>query len=312
MRILAFSKNNEVKGIPIYHELNDMHIAVGSALRSSNPVFHCFDMSEMNNTLHSLSSYRTGFFTLALSFGSDDFNITINDTQFTNLKHFLICVAPGQISGFQKTGAWSGFCTFFKAEFVQHKNEINFLEDFPFFNLREINIFPVTDEQFKFLSQNFRQILHEQLTASPFHTKVIANVFQAVLWQVRRIYENAGEKRCSDKAGMIIASKFQYLVNQLFISKVFVEQYADMLNISPNHLSQTIKEVTGKTAKNIISQRRVEEAKYLLKYTNNDIATISHHLQFSEPTHFNKFFKKECGNTPLSYRKIFRLPVSDL
>lgn len=304
MRILVLDKSNEVKGIPVYQELNDMHIATGSALRSPSPVFHCFHMDEMNRGMHSLPAYRTGFFTVALSFGSDDFNITINDTPFTDLKHFLVCIAPGQISGFQKTGAWSGFCTFFKAEFIQYKSEINLLEEFPFFNIRETNVFPVTGEQFRFLSGIFEQILYEQSTGSLFHGEVITSLFQAILWQVRRIYENIGEKRSSNKAGMIIASKFQYLVNQSFISKVFVEQYASMLNVTPNHLSQTIKEVTGKTAKNFITQRRMEEAKYLLKYTNNDIAAISHHLQFSEPTHFNKFFKKAYGLTPLAYRKL--------
>jgi AraC family transcriptional regulator, transcriptional activator of pobA len=77
-----------------------------------------------------------------------------------------------------------------------------------------------------------------------------------------------------------------------------------MLNITANHLSQTIKETTGNTAKSFITKRRLEEAKYLLSYTNNDVAEISFHLHFSEPTHFSKFFKKETNQSPIEFRSL--------
>ncbi len=57
------------------------------------------------------------------------------------------------------------------------------------------------------------------------------------------------------------------LVNVHFREKIAVEDYADLLNISPNHLSQTIKKTIGKTTKSIINQRRLNEAKYLSRYT---------------------------------------------
>ncbi|WP_375303716.1 helix-turn-helix domain-containing protein [Niastella sp. OAS944] len=49
-----------------------------------------------------------------------------------------------------------------------------------------------------------------------------------------------------------------------------------------------------------------DEAKYLLKYTHEYISTISYKLHFSEPTHFNKFFKKASGLTPMDYRRLNR------
>ncbi len=82
-----------------------------------------------------------------------------------------------------------------------------------------------------------------------------------------------------------------------------MEQTNDLtVNLTPNHLSQTIKEVTGKTAKSYIVKRRLEESTYLLKYSNDDIAEIAFHLNFSGPTHFTKFFKKETGKTPIEFR----------
>lgn len=295
-----------MKGIPVYHEINQIHQVTGSPLRTHNGAFHCFNIADVNAGMQSMRPYRSGFFTLAISFGSENFNININDHAFGNLERYLICVAPGQLTSFEKDGEWAGFCTFFKAEFMQYKSELNFLDDYPFFNISETNIFPVDDRQFESLSLYYRYIMLEQHNGGPYHTEVIRSSFQAVLWQVRRIYENTRVKRPSDKAALIIASKFQYLVNQYFSTTVLVEDYAELLHITPNHLSQTIKDATGKTAKSIISQRRLDEAKFLLRYTDEEISSIAYNLHFSEPTHFNRFFKKELGCTPLSFRKLKR------
>lgn len=289
--------------IPIYRHLNELHEATGSSLRTENDVFHCFRMSDLKMDVSSLPAFRSDFFTLALSYGSKNFTVTINGIEHTNLKYFLICIPPGQISSFRKEGNWEGFCTFFKAEFVQFQSEVNFLESYPFFDIKQINIFPVTEEQYKNFSLNYLQILEEQQYSPAYHVEIIRSLFLAVLWQVRRIFETTAAKNTAESAGFIIASKFQYLVNENFVHKVLVEQYAELLNISANHLTQTIKKTTGKTAKSIISQRRAEEAKYLLRYANEDIASISHYLGFSEPAHFNNFFKRETGFTPLSFRK---------
>ena len=295
-----------MKGIPIYREINDVHKITGSPLRSANPLFHCFNMADVNNIASSLPPYRSDFFSLALSFGSKKFSITINDREFNNLEKCIICVAPGQISNYRKEGDWSGFCTFFKSEFIQYKSEMNFLKDYPFFNIQETNLFPVNEDQFESMKLNYRQILLEQENGAPYGLEIIRSAFQAILWQVRRIYEGLETKKITEKANVVMASQFQYLVNRNFIAKTLVVDYAEMLNITPNHLSQTIKEATGKTAKSIITQRRVEEAKFLLRHTNNEIAEISHHLSFSEPTHFNKFFKKESQCTPVEFRRSYK------
>lgn len=135
MLIFGVSDLFTVKGIPIYHELNEIHEVTGSLLRSRNPAFYCFDMADISIDMRSLLPYRSDFFIIALNFGSRNFSININDHRFDDLKRSLICVAPGQITSFQKNGEWAGYCTFFKAEFMQYKSGLNFLEDHPFFNI---------------------------------------------------------------------------------------------------------------------------------------------------------------------------------
>lgn len=293
-----------MKGIPLYHEINQLHELTGSPLRTHNPLFHCFDMSLTNSLpVSELPPHRVSFYTLALNFGTQQLSYTLNEKTFHNQSSFLLCVAPGQVAHWQKRGDWFGFCTFFKSEFLNFNSQVNFLQQYPFFNINETNLIAVNEQHFKTLSVYFQQIISEQHSQSAFSSEVIRSALQAVLWQTRRIYEEQKHLDSETKASAAIAAQFQHLVNEFFLEATSVEEYADRLNITANHLSQTIKDATGVTAKSIITKRRLEEAKYLLKYTDNDVAEIAYHLGFNEPTHFTKFFKKETDITPVQFRE---------
>lgn len=290
-------------GIPLYHEINQLHELTGASIRTSNPLFHCFDMAETNDIrVRETQPHRTSFYMLALNFGTKDLYYTLNGTSFDNPANFFLCVAPGHIAKWQKNGDWFGYCTFFKTEFLQFNSSINFLQQYPFFNINETNLLPVTKDSFELASALFKQIIIEQQANTSFSQEIIRANFQSILWQVRRVYENQKPVSPAQKAGASIAAQFQYYVNEYFLEKTSVDEYADLLNISSNHLSQTISDVTGKTAKSIISERRLNEAKYLLIYTNLDISEIAFHLNFTEPTYFTKFFKKETTLTPNQFR----------
>jgi AraC family transcriptional regulator, transcriptional activator of pobA len=289
--------------IPLYSTINDLHQLTGSPLRTSNPLFHCFDMSLTNNlSVTELPPHRVDFYTLALNTETQNLDYTLNNTTFHNPKNFLLCVAPGQVATWQKKGDWFGYCTFFKAGFLQFNSSVNFLQQYPFFNISETNLLSLNKTQLADMAVYFQQILAEQQSNSSFSTEIIRAAFQAILWQTRRMYEEQKQIMPAQKANDIITAQFQFLVNTHFLEKIAVEEYAQLLNITANHLSQTIKNTTGKTAKSFITKRRIDEAMYVLQYTNNDIATIAFHLNFTEPTHFTKFFKKETGMTPNEFR----------
>ncbi len=292
-----------MKGIPTYNDINDLHKLTGSNLRTVNPQFHCFDMADANNiAVTETKPHRTTFYTLALNFGTKDLYYSLNNSSFEKPSNFFLCVAPGHIAKWEKKGEWFGYCTFFKSEFLQFHSSINFLQQYPFFNINETNLLPLNEDSFKIASSLFKQIITEQQSATSFSDEIIRSNFLSILWQVRRLYEQHRQTSPVQKAGASIAAQFQYLVNEHYIEKISVDEYAKLLNITPNHLTQTIKEVLGKTAKSIITERRLNEAKYLLSYTSHDVSEIAFHLNFTEPTHFTKFFKKETELTPVQFR----------
>ena len=80
--------------------------------------------------------------------------------------------------------------------------------------------------------------------------------------------------------------------------------YADKLCITAKHLSQVVKEVSGKTALEIIEDYVLTECKALLLSTTMSIQEISDELNFPSQSVFGKYFKRLTGLSPKAYRKV--------
>lgn len=85
-----------------------------------------------------------------------------------------------------------------------------------------------------------------------------------------------------------------------------VQFYADQLYITPGHLTKVLKEASGNTAREIIEEYVVLEARQLLMETSLSLAQIAEKLHFSDQSFFGKFFKKKMKVTPNAYRNSFK------
>ena len=80
-----------------------------------------------------------------------------------------------------------------------------------------------------------------------------------------------------------------------------IRDFANMLHIHPVHLTNTIKEVTGKSACDLFEERLVKLSKEMIATTPLSIGEIARQLTY-DPSNFVKFFKKYTGMTPKKYR----------
>jgi AraC-like DNA-binding protein len=95
---------------------------------------------------------------------------------------------------------------------------------------------------------------------------------------------------------------FDALLQKHYLENKDVAFYAQKLNLTPNHLSETIKSVTGKSAKKRIEEALIFEAKSLLRQTQMSIKEITYWLGFEDDSYFVKFFKQAENITPNAYR----------
>ena len=85
-----------------------------------------------------------------------------------------------------------------------------------------------------------------------------------------------------------------------------VSAYAELLHISAGHLSEVVKAQSGRSAIKHLHERLVLEAKRLLFYTPQSLKELAFDLGFSDASYFNRFFKRETGQTPAEYRASIR------
>ncbi len=112
-----------------------------------------------------------------------------------------------------------------------------------------------------------------------------------------------------------IGTQFLCLIEQNFEYIKDVQSYAKMLDITPKHLSSTIKETLNASALSFIHSRVMKEIQYLLAYSDKSVAQISVYLNFENPSEMGRFFKKFEGITPKVYRqknsKINTIPTNN-
>ena len=77
---------------------------------------------------------------------------------------------------------------------------------------------------------------------------------------------------------------------------------AKFVNISPNHLSDKFKEVTGLNFVDCIARTRTERARELLQNSNLRISEIAFAVGFQSLSQFNRVFKKLSGKSPSAHR----------
>jgi AraC family transcriptional regulator, transcriptional activator of pobA len=93
------------------------------------------------------------------------------------------------------------------------------------------------------------------------------------------------------------------LIDEHFRKERLINFYARKLAMTADRLNDHVKRATGVTAGHLIRQRVLTEAKRQLVFTNQPIHEIAYDLAFSDPSHFTRFFRKQTGTTPQSFRE---------
>ena len=85
-----------------------------------------------------------------------------------------------------------------------------------------------------------------------------------------------------------------------------IDYYADRLCITNTYLSRIVREVSGKTVNNHLTQLLYDEACRLLSSSDTPLGQIAFDLHFNDQSAFSNFFKTKASMTPKAYRAMHR------
>lgn len=98
--------------------------------------------------------------------------------------------------------------------------------------------------------------------------------------------------------------QFLHLLDEGRALKRTVSYYADLLHTTPQNLNNACRKAVDRQATEVLGEYVIGEAKRLLLYTEETVADISFTLDFKDPSHFVKYFKRNTGQTPHSFRQV--------
>ena len=146
-------------------------------------------------------------------------------------------------------------------------------------------------------------LLYEQMTRSKVCDTAVSLLFLAMVADAASLNKTMYDGNNSRQSrGEEIMARFIPLLRQYGTTQRNIPFYAEQLHITPNHLSDVVRQQSGLSVMDWIHRTTTTEAKLLLKHSNMMICEISERLNFPEPTAFNRYFKKQTGVTPLAYR----------
>lgn len=97
--------------------------------------------------------------------------------------------------------------------------------------------------------------------------------------------------------------QFRHLLETHYREQWDVQTYAKALHTSISSLNGLCQEKAGHSAKGLIQERVLLEAKRRLIYTQESLERVAESLGFKDPAYFSRFFKNLAGVPPSDYRK---------
>jgi len=289
--------------IPVFESNNGLLEAIGFPHRSHNPYFDIYAIENMgDSTRRCMPPYRQGFYQIGLLSHVGESRLDINTDRLSMDGYPLWFVVPGQVFSWVRDDTVAGFNIIFKKEFL-NTSVSNFLEEFLFLKLSESRMLMLTKEEHGLLLLDAQRMHSIFENPHPYQEKMLEGMLGSFLYFCKAVYDRHKSTENHLNRAQLIVNRFEELVDKMYLDSKNVGDYANKLNITPNYLTTTIKKLTGKSAKDIIQQRPLMESRNPLKYSGLDIAEIAHRLNFQEPTHFSRFFKKWSGLSPNEFRR---------
>ncbi|GAL83366.1 AraC family transcriptional regulator [Sporocytophaga myxococcoides] len=216
----------------------------------------------------------------------------------------IFFLSPGQIHDLDLSEDISGYIFLFTSEFyLINKNDQNKLLELPFFYPLIPGSPPLyinTIEEVKTFSDIFIQAIAEREKNFEDSPDLIGALLDILLIHCKRLYpQNAGDKM---NKGRLLVKKFKQLIEEKYQDNLSVKDYAEHLAVTPNHLSETVKQLTGRTSTDLINEKLLVEIKRLLIYSELTVSEIAFQLNFSDQSYFSKYFRKLTGQSPAEFR----------
>lgn len=133
------------------------------------------------------------------------------------------------------------------------------------------------------------------------------HLLSALLLWTERWYEAARtEQRPDGAADLQLYRRFSEVLERDYVRHHDAPHYADALAVPQAALSRALVNITGRTTKELITDRAMLEAARLLRFSDMGVGEIAYRAGYGDQLYFSRAFKRQFAEAPSAYRERMR------
>jgi AraC family transcriptional activator of pobA len=266
--------------------------------------YKCKDTIEAN---------RLDFYLIFIVTGGEGIH-TFGDEQHYVRENMLCFIGPHTITTWQTTVAdhQGYFCAFSEDFFNADRADKSLLRSLPFFRVGGgVSVLHLQPEQTRYFLRLMQDMEADYLTGQPDRAPLLRTQLNLLIQRAYTIYRDVLPHAAqAHSAGLRITNSFLALLDEdlarLATAQPFrqhsVSEYAERMHVSQNHLNDTVRQYTGRSAGTIVHDALAKAATGYLVSSTLTIAEIAHRLDFGSATYFARFYRRHTGQSPSQVR----------
>lgn len=173
-------------------------------------------------------------------------------------------------------------------------------------NVFEIPLIALNEMQSKEIQKIIEEIQFEMKHEDTGTEEMLRTLLKLIILKSTRIWKQQHQLADnSQQSDVQFLRKFSKLVEQHYKTHHTVADYARLLFVTPKNLSKKIGLISKSTPNDIIKDRIMLESKRLLAHTTMTVKEIAYSLNYDDDAYFIRFFTRQAGLSPVSFRKQF-------
>lgn len=273
--------------------MNNQKIALKNKLEKGS----LFKISHFKEVIKRTKPHtHDGYYELIFILKGEGFHL-IEAENFSITAPELYFLKPGQLHCWQFTSIPKGYVLLFKEAFFDALLEAPILTLLKNLNTTSRVTLPA-DYSPVYL---FEEMLREYRNPTDYSVHIISGHLRSIFSRIL-LFSNLEDVQ---KGTNSMHNRFQELLRSNIPELHRVNQFAELLNTSPQNLNAACRKFTGKSAGDHITDQLLLEAKRYILHTDMNIGEIADTLRFNDASYFVKFFKRHQDVTPLQFRESY-------
>lgn len=149
------------------------------------------------------------------------------------------------------------------------------------------------------IGQIIKNCISQIITTSTYSESIISvNLYQIIIFFLENTLSF-----CIHEGPSPLEKQINKYINDHLDEKITLEILANQCHLNPSYFCRRFHAETNMTPIKYVMNKKIEQSKYYLLYTNYSISVIAQKLGFYDQNHFSFCFSKEIGCSPSSFRK---------